>query len=343
MPTQRKKGGRASKQGEQILGEGSGAGEVSSNVLPSGDHSNESPFENVSSQTNEKGEACVHFEQELHLSQELPSSSNSKIPPDKVVKKHRPQVTSCELPLLSSGGPGAAAQLQIPPALLCTEAAGQPKTKPHQHTAAILEVPQDLPSTIHDDTANQLWLSFNVKPPPPGAQAVHVAEISGVLPEAEWINEPAANSSASVNPLAVTLREGLEFSVTTNPAIQLSDKKPPSEESSHIQAVHEEINEDITSSKPILDTNSPSPESLVGAPASSTFDPEALPAVSQPAAAFDNHSLLKFLGGESVDEFSPLLFNSSAGDDGFLSPQVTKTSILPHLAHACSRLPLSVI
>ena len=318
--TQQSKKGRASNQ----------RGGTLSDRLSPDDHNQESKSDNASSQTKiEKEKTHIAFKQELHLSQELPSSTSSKIPPDKAVNKRRPLVSSNELSLTSPGGPGTAeTQPQTPPALLHIEVAGQPKAKPHGHqnTATIFEITQHLPSAIHDKAANQLCSSFNVKPPP-DAQVSHGAEInSGVLHEAEW-NESATKSSASVNTFADTVREyapDSEFSVA--PAVQLSDKKPPSDESSHIQAVPEEINEDTTSNKPIPVTKSPSSEGLVGAPASSTIDPEALPADCQPSLG--NHSLLEFLDGESVDEFSPLHFNSSAGDDGFVQLRVNKYTIL---------------
>ena len=314
-------GGRGSNQRGGIQAEE----EDSDDVAHGGTSKKSSKSMNTSSQINKKEEAHVALEQQQHLSQELPHSTSSKIPPDKAVNEERPQVSSYRLSLTSPGGPGTDILSQTPPVLLCSEAAGQPKVKPHQNTPTTLEnegIAKDPPITIHDEASSQLWSSFNVKLPP-DTQASHRAEISsGALSETEW-NESAAKSSGSVNTLADTLRDYA-------PVVPLSNETPPSDDDElpMSKVAPEVINEDVTDNEliPIPDS-----EYLLGTSVLLTIEAVPFSAVSPPTV-FDNHSLqLGFLEGKSVDEFSPLLFNSSAGNDvSPLSLQVSKYSLLSH-------------
>ena len=237
------------------------------------------------------------FRQQPQMSQELPSTSSPKIPPDKAVNKQGAQV-SYDPPLTSLCGPTLS---QTPPVLLCSEMAGQPNVKPHQSILESEGIAKN-PIAIPDKAANQSWSSSNGKTPPcPDIQA----EISSgpVLSEAEW-NESAAKSSASVNILSHTLRDyapDAEFPVI--PAVLPSDEKPPSDDDQ--KAGPEVTNDDFTiNDEPIP---IPSSEQLLEAPALLTVEAIPLPPVNQPLC--DGHNLqLGFLDGEPVDEFSPLFF-----------------------------------
>jgi hypothetical protein len=92
---------------------------------------------------------------------------------------------------------------------------------------------------------------------------------------------------------------------------------PPSDDDElpMIKVAPEVINEDVTNNEPIP---IPGSEHPLGTPALPTVEAVHVPlsAIVQPAC--DDHSLqLEFLEGMSVDEFSPFLFNLSAGDDVF--------------------------
>ena len=208
-------------------------------------------------------------------------------------------------------------QSQTPPAFLCSETAGEPNVKPHQNTATTLEregVPKDPPIAIHDDTANKLWSSFNVKPPP-HSQALHGAEIS--LPdEVEW-NGSATKSSALVE---VQLRE---YGPISKDSEFVEEKSPPDNE---LLQTKVESNKNITNREPVQIKKSPSsaPEAQAGglhSPALLTT--EALPTVNQ--HALNDHNLFGPPDDESIAEFFPVPFSSLAGDDGFLPQQVKST------------------
>ena len=326
--TQRRKKGRASDQRGGTLSRESGSGEETDDGFPPGDHIQENKSGSASSQTEiEKEETHVAFEEELHLSRELPSSTSSKIPPDKAVYKQRPLVSSNELPLTSPGGPGTD---RAQPALLCVEAAGEPKAKPCQNTATMLDskgITHNPPITIVDEAPDQLWSLLNVKPPLPDPQAS-----LGVESGAKW-NESTTKFSASVE---VQLYCG---SGPTSKDSEFIEEKPPSghdDELLQTKVAPEGTNEDVTKREPVQIENSPSCDVLASGihpPALPTV--KALPTINQ--HTLNEHSLFGPPEDESISEFSPLPFNSIAGDDSF---QVNKYTIL-----SCThmQLPLSII
>ena len=259
---------------------------------------------NASAQVKETKEEYVAFEQELHLSEEMPSSASTKIPPDKATKEQVSPESSYEPP-----------GTEIPSTLLCNS---EPKVKSGQNTDAVTTCEsediaiKDPSRPIQGDAAvNQPRSLFNVKPPP-NSQASQEAEITSS--QIEW-NESATKSSASVE---IQLREYGRISKDSEFGQEITF---PGDEllQTKVAADHEEINETITDRESIQIEKSPScqPEAQadgMGSPAFlTTFDQNLL----------DDHDSL-FGPIEPSTEFSPVLFSSTVGDDGFLPQKVKK-------------------
>ena len=254
---------------------------------------------NASSQAKVKEEAHAAIEQKLHLCEELPSSASTKIPPDKTAKEQASKASSYE-------PPGTEMQSHRLPALLCNEAASQPKVKRHS-TATTPEsegITKDPPIAIHNDAANQPWSSFNVKPPP-HSQTSHGAEVS-LSDEVEW-NGSATKFSASVE---VQLRE---YGPISKDSEFVEEKHaPPDNELLQTKVATEESNKTVTNSAPEAQAG--------GLHSPALLTTEALPIVNH--HALNDHSLFGPSEDESTAEFFPVPFSLLAGDDGFFPQQV---------------------